>query len=153
VSDALKLVFEYLAGALVLVFIFYFIFRSWQKALLFVFLLLCVQFFFGAVHDLLKNWLYTSFISKYSFLLPLILALIGGTFFFLLKTRRHFKKITQYLSITLVILIAVDLAVMVSKFISRSGTNKTITEITECRLQNQIFTWSLRMSMRVVRTS
>jgi hypothetical protein len=133
VSDALKLVFEYLAGALVLVFIFYFIFRSRQKALLFVFLLLCVQFFFGAVHDLFKNWLYASFISKYSFLLPLILALIGATFFFLLKTSRHFNKLTQYLSITLILLIVIDLVVAVSEFIGRSGPNGTITEITQCR--------------------
>jgi len=132
VPDALKLVFEYLAAALLLVFIFYFIFKSWQKALLFVFFLMCVQFFFGAVQDLFKNWFYTSFIPKYSFLLPFILALIAVTIFFLLKTRRHFNKITQYLIITLVLLIAVDVAVVVSKFISRSGTNETITGITEC---------------------
>jgi len=132
VPDALKLVFEYLAAALLLVFISYFIFKSWQKALLFVFFLMCVQFFFGAVQDLFKNWFYTSFIPKYSFLLPFILALIAVTIFFLLKTRRHFNKITQYLIITLVLLIAVDVAVVVSKFISRSGTNETITGITEC---------------------
>src|ERR1700750_601878 len=118
VSDALKLVFEYLAVTLFLVFIFYFIFRSWQKALLFVFFLMCIQFFFGAVHDLFKNWFYNSFIPRYSFLLPLILAMIVATFYFLLKTRRHFNKATQYLRFTLVILIAVDLAVVVSKFIS-----------------------------------
>lgn len=132
-SDALKLVFEYLAVALLLVLIFYFIFKSWQKALLFVFSLMCIQFFFGAVHDLFKNWFQNSFISKYSFLLPLTLAIIVTTFFFLLRTSRHFNKITQYLSITLIILIAVDLAVVVSKLISRSGTHETITGITECR--------------------
>jgi hypothetical protein len=132
VSDALKLVFEYLAVALLLIFIFYFIFKSWQKALLFVFCLMCVQFFFGAVHDLFKNWFLHSFVSRYSFLLPLILAIIVTTFFFLLKTSQPFKKATQYLSITLVILIAVDFAVVVSKFIGKPGTNETITKITEC---------------------
>src|SRR5580765_7154481 len=94
VPDALKLVFEYLVAALLLVFIVYFIFKSWQKAFLFVFFLMCIQFFFGAVHDLLKNRFYTSFIAKYSFLLPFILALLVAVFFFLLKTRRHFNKIT-----------------------------------------------------------
>src|SRR5438552_4403653 len=103
VPDALKLAFEYLAVTLLLTLIFYFIFKSWQKALLFVFSLMCMQFFFGAVHDLFKNWFHNSFISKYSVLLPLILAIIVTTFFFLLKTSRPFKKATQYLSITLVI--------------------------------------------------
>ena len=133
VPDALKLAFEYLAVALLSALIFYFIFKSWQKALLFVFSLMCIQFFFGAVHDLFKNWFHNSFISKYSVLLPLILAIIVITFFFLLKTNRSFKKTTQYLSITLVILIAVDLAVVASKFISKPVTNEPITEITECR--------------------
>jgi hypothetical protein len=94
---------------------------------------MCIQFFFGAVHDLFKNWFHNSFISKYSVLLPLILAIIVTTFFFLLKTSRPFKKATQYLSITLVILIAVDLAIVASKFISKPVTNEPITEITECR--------------------
>ena len=94
---------------------------------------MCVQFFFGAIHDLIKNLLSNSFISKYSFLLPLILVVSAAALFFLLKTNRDFKKIMQYLSITLVILIAIDLAVVVSKLVSRSTTNETITEITGCR--------------------
>lgn len=132
-SDALKLVFEYLAVTLLLVFLFYFIFKSWPKALMFAFFLMCVQFFFGATHDLIKNLLSNSFISKYSFLLPLALVVSAAALFFLLKTNRDFKKIMQYLSITLVILIAIDLAVVVSKLVSRSTSNETITEITGCR--------------------
>ena len=130
--DAFKLVFEYLALALLLASLFYLIFKSWPKALLFTFFLMCIQFFFGAMHDLLKGWFSSSLIPKYSFLLPVIVAITAGIFFFMLKTNRAFKKITQYLSITLVILIAVDLVVLVSKLARRSKTDKSITEITRC---------------------
>src|SRR4029079_8259475 len=72
VSDALKLVLEYIAVTIILVILSYFIFKSWSKALAFAFFLMCVQFFFGAAHDFLKNLFSNSFISKYSFLLPLV---------------------------------------------------------------------------------
>lgn len=130
--DAFKLVFEYLAIALLLASLFYFIFKSWRKALLFTFLLMCIQFFFGAMRDLLKSWFSNSFIPKYSFLLPLIVAITAGTFYFISKTSRALKKITQYLSITLVILIVVDLVVLLSKLAVRSKTDKPISEITRC---------------------
>jgi hypothetical protein len=131
-SDALKLVFEYLAIALLLAVLSYFVFKSWQKALLFTFLLMCIQFFFGAVHDLLKTWFPNSFIAKYSFLLSLILVITAAIFLVILKTRRSFKKMTNYLSITLVILIAVDLAVLFSKLITRSKATTPNTGITSC---------------------
>jgi len=130
--DAFKLVFEYLALALLLASLFYFIFKSWPKALLFTFFLMCIQFFFGAMHDLLKSWFSNSFIPKYSFLLPVIVAITVGTFFFILKTSRAFKQIAQYLSITLIILMAVDLVVLLSKLASGSKTDKSIIEITRC---------------------
>jgi len=122
-SDVLKLVFEYLAVTLLLTTLFYFIFQSWQKALLFAFFLMCVQFFFGAVHDLLKNWFPGWFIPKYSFLLPLILAIVVATFLLILKTTSHFKRLTQYISITLVLLIAIDLVFLCSKLLSTTKTN------------------------------
>jgi hypothetical protein len=133
VSDAFKLVFEYLLIILLLVIVFHFIFRSWQKGLLFVFFLMCIQFFFGAVHDLLKNLFADSFIPKYSFLLPFILAIVAAIFVFLLKTRRRFIRASRYLSITMVILIAVDLAILTARLISRSKINTTTTELAGCR--------------------
>src|SRR4030095_5717742 len=98
VSDALKLVFEYTAVTLLLVFLFYFIFKSWQKSLAFAFFLMCVQFFFGATHDLIKNLFSGSFITKYSFLLPLAFLITVAAFLFFLKTSGNFKKVTRYLS-------------------------------------------------------
>jgi hypothetical protein len=133
VSDALKLVFEYLVIIVVLVLLFYFIFKSWRKALLFAFFLMCVQFFFGAIHDLLKNWFSNGFISKYSFLLPLVAVMTATGFVFVLKTNRGFQRTTRYLSITLVTLILVDLAILVSKLVSRSRSHETVTEIAGCK--------------------
>jgi hypothetical protein len=133
VSDALKLVFEYTAVTLLLVFLFYFIFKSWPKALAFSFFLMCVQFFFGAMHDFIKNLFSGSFITKYSFLLPLAFVLTVAAFLFFLKTNRNFKKVTRYLSFTLAILIAVDLVILLSKLVVRSRSGKPVTEVAGCR--------------------
>src|SRR6185369_5953257 len=108
-SDALKLAFEYLVTILLVVSLSYFIFKSWQKALVFAFFLMFIQFFFGAVQDLIKNSFADSFMSKYSFLLPLVFVISIAAFLFLLNTRRDFNRITKYLSFTLAILIALDL--------------------------------------------
>jgi len=132
VSDALKLVLEYIAVTIILVILSYFIFKSWSKALAFAFFLMCVQFFFGAAHDFLKNLFSNSFISKYSFLLPLVVIICVAAFFFFLKTNRKFKRTTQYLSLTLGILITVDLAIFISRLISRSETNKPVVEVAGC---------------------
>jgi hypothetical protein len=132
-SDAAKLVFEYLAISLLLVLLFYFICRSWQKALVFTFFVMSVQFFFGATHDLMKNLFPGSFISRYSFLLPLTFVVTVAVFFFLLKTNRDLKRMMKYLSFTLAILIAVDLAVLASKLLTRRGANETATQFTGCK--------------------
>src|SRR6185295_11056121 len=129
-SDALKLALEYMGITLLLVPIFYLIFKSWQKALVFAFFLMCVQFFFGAIQDLLKNLFGNSLFSKYSLLLPLALVASAAVFFVLLKTNKGFKRITKYLSFTLAILIIVDLAALTFKLISRS--KETTTDITGC---------------------
>src|SRR6478672_11942766 len=68
-SDALKLAFEYLVTILLVVSVSYFIFKSWQKALVFAFFLMLILFFFGAVQDLIKYSSAAWFMSKYSFLL------------------------------------------------------------------------------------
>ncbi len=132
VADALKLVFEYMGVTLLLVFLFYFIFKSWPKALAFAFFLMCVQFFFGATHDLIKNLFSGSFITKYSFLLPVTLLITIVAFLFFLKTKRNFKGVTRYLSFTLAILIIVDLGIFISKRVVRSGSGKPPTEVVGC---------------------
>jgi hypothetical protein len=133
VSDAVKLLLEYVAVSLLLVFLFYFIFKSWPKALAFAFFLMCIQFFFGATHDLIKNLFSNSFISRYSFLLPFVFVITGSAFVFFLKTSRNFKKATRYLSFTLAVLIAVDLVILISKLVTRSTSDKPVTEVAGCR--------------------
>src|SRR4051812_26275781 len=113
IADATKLLAKYLFAILIMLLFFYLFFRSWQKASLFVFLLMCTQFFFGAIQDVLKSLVPQSFISKYSFLLSVILIGLIFVFFLIKKTNSSLKKITQYLSITLVCLIIVDTGILI----------------------------------------
>lgn len=133
VADALKLVLEYVGVTMLLIVLSYLVFKSRPKALVFVFFLMSIQFFFGAIHDLIKNLFNSSFITKYSFLLPLVFVITVTAFFFFLKTTRTFKKITRYLSFTLAILIVVDFVILVSKLVARSKNAKPVSQVVDCR--------------------
>src|SRR6478609_7491776 len=52
--DVATLFFVYVISSLMLAFASWLIFRSWQKAVLFAFLLMGLNFFFGSLHDGLK---------------------------------------------------------------------------------------------------
>src|SRR5690349_8585942 len=65
IKDALILLLQYLLATTVLAILFYWVLKSWRKAAVFVFLFLSFYFFFGSVHDALKNLLQKSFLLKY----------------------------------------------------------------------------------------
>jgi hypothetical protein len=130
--DAIKLVIEYLLVTLVLVFLFYLIFKSSQKAIVFSFFLMCLQFFFGAIHDFLKNSFPHLFISKFSFILPSIFVIIGILFFFLLKTNRSFKKMTRYFSLTLIVLIIIDTSLLIVKVFNTTQVDERVGGFIDC---------------------
>ena len=80
--DSLKLTGLYLLGALFLYGISLILFRNYFKASFFVFMLMAFNFFFGPVHDAIKKALPGSFISRYSFMLPLALVFLLRYFYY-----------------------------------------------------------------------
>jgi hypothetical protein len=131
-TGALGLTCQYLLIALALSFIFFWAFRSWQKAALFSFLLLGIQFFFGAIQDVLKENFPGSFISKYSFLLPFILALLVLAFVYLRKTDKDFGRLVRYLHAALILLILIDLFVTGYKALTKKDPQEPVLGFTIC---------------------
>lgn len=106
--DAVLLALLYCGVGLLLTGIFWLFYRNIFKAALLSFFLLCLQFFFGPLHDFLKEYLSGSFISKYSFLLPFILLLLITVSIYIARSKKNFYQATLYLNTLMGILIITD---------------------------------------------
>jgi hypothetical protein len=114
-KDAFILALQYLAAAIVLSWLAKFYFHDQYKANFYSFFILCFQFFFGTVHDLVRSRFADLFITKYSFILPFSLLV-----FFLFAVMLNRKKIvsgqlTLYLNTLLVILLLIDTTQLLMK--------------------------------------
>lgn len=108
-GDALLLVALYLAAALVFYFVFRWIFRNSIKAALGSFVLMAFHFFFGSLHDTLKD-IFGS--ARYAIVLPACLAMLAMLFTFIKRTRWPLPRVSTYLNVLLLVLIAWDAARM-----------------------------------------
>jgi hypothetical protein len=133
-NDVLRLLALYSTASLLLWGLAYLLFHCWQKAALFAFSLLCFHFFFGSLHDLLKNTPGTALLAKYSFVLPFSLVFFIGVFYFLKKTKGPFLKLSRYLNILLLVLIASDVPPLATKLGWNSAKRSagTTTFFTAC---------------------
>ena len=110
-ADAFVLALTYCAATLVLAALFFFLFRSLQKAAVFTFLLMCTFFFFGPLHDVLKQVLGTTFLVRYAVFLPLLVLLLAVVFLYI-KKKQRFNHFTRFTNLLLVLLILIDLVTL-----------------------------------------
>src|SRR5215467_4455271 len=104
--DGLLLTISYLLAAIILFILFLFIFKNKIKAALLTSLLMSWYLFFGFIHDSLKT--HIRFLSKYSFLISLLLISIVVSFVYLKRSRNKFTRLTLYLNLIFLIYIVVD---------------------------------------------
>jgi hypothetical protein len=111
-GDALLLALAYLGVALVLAGLGWLLYRDRIKASVLAFGLLAAQFFFGSVHDLLKDGFPGSFLTRYSFLLPFGLGLVATLAVWLKKTRRPLQRLSAYLNLLFILLLFSEAALL-----------------------------------------
>lgn len=107
-KETLILVLEYFAIIIVLTGIGWVIFRSLTKAALLSVIIMAFYFFFGPLHDFLKEVFPNSFIIRYRFIIPVILLSLILITIILKKRKRSLFLITAYLNFLLIILILFD---------------------------------------------
>src|SRR5690349_18905005 len=108
-GDALLLTGEYLLVAFILAALFSLLLRSWEKAVVFTFILFVVYLFFGAIHDFLKKIGGNSFIPKYNFILPSLILLVIIVFILLKIKKQPFRKLIGYLNLLMLVLLVVEI--------------------------------------------
>lgn len=95
-GDCLIILGMYLAGAVVLYGITWWILKDSTKAALLTSFMLAIYFFFGAVHDFFRR--NNIFLHKYSLLLPLLAIAIALLAFYLKKKKSPFVRLPSFLN-------------------------------------------------------
>ena len=118
------------AGLLLLSYIFlalsiagfsYVFFRNWNRSSLITVFWLSFFFFFGALHEFLKQHSPIEFITRYSFLLSSALTLLFFLFIFFKRSTKPFQRFSVYLNSLFLIYIIVDVGTGVWKAFNDDG--------------------------------
>ena len=111
-KDSLPLLGIYLVAAFTLYALCWLLFRNRIKAALGSFVLMSFHFFFGVFHDLLKSLFDASFITRYVFVLPVLLILLLFIFRSIIKTKKPLIKLARYLNLLFVLLIGWEIILL-----------------------------------------
>ena len=114
-KDSLLLVLAYTAACLVLGCLFWLLYRNIEKAALITFLLMAWYFFFGSMHDFLKNHFQGTFITRYSFIVTASFLFFLVVIILLKKRKSTFRELFTYLNLLLILLLASDLVLFAAK--------------------------------------
>lgn len=135
-KDAAWLALFYIGCSFILSLLCWLVYRNFRKANLTAFVLMCIFFLFGSVHDALKSIFPNSFIIKYIFILPLLFVLSLLIIFLIKRYKSDFKQAFIYLNTVLIILLVVE-AFIISRKIAATKTpvtslSKELTNCTNC---------------------
>ncbi len=112
-GDVLLLLITYLAGAAIVYFFGWIIYRNHLKTALFSGTLLFFYFFFGAIDDFFKEHL--PLLSRYQYILPIFFAALCGFSIYLEKTGHKLNKTTLLINCLLIIYLLVDIGAFLWK--------------------------------------
>ncbi len=128
VKDALLLTGLYTIYSIVLLFLFWLLYRDFYKAGLVAFLFMAFHFFFGSIHDGLKNITGQSFITKYTFLLPFTTVFFITVIILVKKRKALIQKTGYFLNTLLLLLLIVDAGWLVTKLIGKNNNSSLTTQ-------------------------
>lgn len=115
VGEIFLVLLKYILAEVVLLVVFSLVLRSMRKAAVFTFALFSVFFFYGALHDWLKEVATGRFISSYSFILAFLSVLFITVFIYLIKSKQGFYRLVTYLNVLFFVLVTVELGTLLFK--------------------------------------
>lgn len=112
VIDVLQLLAMYTIASLIIFFLLLWLLKKSGKAAFVTIILFSVHFFFGYVHDFLRDIFTSTFIPRYSFILPVLILMI--IFFFYLLKRKDWQltRISFYLTALLTIFLVIEVPLL-----------------------------------------
>jgi hypothetical protein len=133
-TDAAMLTGIYLGFSVLFLLIFRLFYKTWMKAAILAFLLMAFHFFFGSIQDELRKMFPGTFITKYTFILPVSFLLFVLIIILLKKRKKPLLQFAFYLNFLLVLLILMDTIWLISKTIAgrKKETASLPKEFTPC---------------------
>ena len=104
------------------------IFRDYERSVVFMFLLLCIFFFFGAAKDAVKTSRFESF-SRYSVLLPAIIILTGVSYVIISRTINSLKRAVLFIRTLLCVCVALEAGILFYNIFSHKEKQKDLGDI------------------------
>lgn len=113
-------------------------YRDFLKAGLFASIMMAFHFFYGAIHDLLRDWFPGSLITRYTFILPATLILFIVLFIYIKRRKSRFTRTTYFINILLLLLILLDTVWLGRQVVRRQPDTTDVTAsalqpCTDCR--------------------
>lgn len=102
----------YVAAALLFTGIAWIVYRNRMKAALFASCIMAFHFFFGAVHDQLREWFPGSLVTRHVFILPASFLLLLTIAILIKKRKSGFTGTARFCNTLLLILLLLDLAML-----------------------------------------
>jgi hypothetical protein len=112
---ATKFTASYLAGTLIIFLLSRLFFKNSTKAALYSFLIMLIYFFFGTFQDFVTEKFPDNFITRYSFLLPVLLVILIVVFILLKRANQNFERLKLYLNTLMLLLLIFDISSLVIK--------------------------------------
>lgn len=96
--------------------LFFFIFRNIKKAAVYCFLIELVLLIFGFIHDSLKTFGITAFLTKYTILIPVIIVIFIILFFLVRRSKRNFSDLFTFLNLLFLILLLSEIPNSIKRY-------------------------------------
>lgn len=110
--------------------------RTYERATVYLFLLLCIYFFFGAVKDAVAGIFLQSIAGSYKVLITVIILVIVSITFFTRRIKTSFDTATRFIRYLLIICVALEVGTLVYNFISNKDHQKDPGDIDHEVLKN-----------------
>jgi len=113
-----------------------FLFKEYERATVFVFFILCIYFFFGAVKDAVKETFAGQFLGRYSIALPIVLLLISVSFSVLKRTKYSLTRAALFIRTLLVICLILETGSLFYNIFTSKERKKDLGDIDHELIRN-----------------
>lgn len=112
------------------------IFKEYSRATVFVFLTLCIYFFFGAVKDLVEQSQLGGYLSRYRISIPLVFILIAVIFYRIKKTNRRLIRTAAFIRTLLIVCLLLETCLIIYNAFTNKERQKDLGDIDHNLIRN-----------------
>ena len=110
--------------------------KEYERATVYLFILLCIFFFFGAVKDSIKETWLENIIGPYRIIIPVIFVIICISFVLVFKTNTSFFRAGSFIRTLLIICLLVETGILFYNVLTNKDRQKDLGDIDHDLIKN-----------------